>query len=205
MQAKRDFSEWLRQFGPKRANAYLFAPIIFKTNFWLEISGSSIPKLANDLGKELTLDTQSDSCLWYLENRLTYSHMSDVLWPTMIPDDPHVSAYQKILERAVESGSLRGESRFSPRSPDYSGVSQIFDDGKNRALLEDQFLRRSCQIALDNQIPVAHGRPRPLGFGFGFGFGSLVVTYRNCANNNPLALWWGNENEEFPPLFPRDE
>ncbi|WP_449265039.1 phosphoribosyltransferase-like protein, partial [Escherichia coli] len=32
------------------------------------------------------------------------------------------------------------------------------------------------------------------------GFGSLIVTFRNCPNNAPLALWVG---EPWYPLFPR--
>ncbi len=32
------------------------------------------------------------------------------------------------------------------------------------------------------------------------GFGSLVVTFRNCPNNAPLALWVG---DPWYPLFPR--
>jgi hypothetical protein len=52
---------------------------------------------------------------------------------------------------------------------------------------------------------------RPLGFGpFGVGFGSLFVTYRNCPNNAPLALWWGDPDADpshpfskWRPLVPR--
>jgi hypothetical protein len=32
------------------------------------------------------------------------------------------------------------------------------------------------------------------------GFGSLIVTFRNCPNNAPLALWAG---DPWHPLFPR--
>ena len=32
------------------------------------------------------------------------------------------------------------------------------------------------------------------------GFGSLIVTYRNCPNNAPLALW---VDAPWYPLFPR--
>jgi hypothetical protein len=32
------------------------------------------------------------------------------------------------------------------------------------------------------------------------GFGSLIVTYRNCPNNAPLALW---VDHPWYPLFPR--
>ena len=32
------------------------------------------------------------------------------------------------------------------------------------------------------------------------GFGSVFITYRNIANNCPLALWWGDTS--FPPSHP---
>lgn len=32
------------------------------------------------------------------------------------------------------------------------------------------------------------------------GFGSMLVTFRNCPNNSPLALWAG---DPWYPLFPR--
>jgi len=53
---------------------------------------------------------------------------------------------------------------------------------------------------------------RPLGFEKleSLGFGSLFITYRNIANNCPLALWYGNPDYSPPhplglwyPLFPR--
>jgi len=36
----------------------------------------------------------------------------------------------------------------------------------------------------------------PLGYSklVGLGFGSMIVTFRNCPNNCPLALWWGDPN-----------
>ena len=45
---------------------------------------------------------------------------------------------------------------------------------------------------------------RPLGFSsFGVGFGSTIVTYRNCPNNAPLALWWGDPNAHHNHPFSR--
>ncbi|WP_423841980.1 phosphoribosyltransferase-like protein [Aeromonas veronii] len=44
---------------------------------------------------------------------------------------------------------------------------------------------------------------KPLGFSVfdGYGFGSVVFTYNNCPNNNPLAFWWGNpEANLYSPL-----
>ena len=64
-------------------------------------------------------------------------------------------------------------------------------------------------------LNIDHGGPsemlKPLGYSlFDPGFGSMFVTYRNCPNNCPLALWYGNpeypSNHPFSrwyPLFPR--
>ena len=44
---------------------------------------------------------------------------------------------------------------------------------------------------------------RPLGYHNlrTLGFGSMFITYRNCPNNCPLALWV--EQDAYPSLFPR--
>lgn len=56
------------------------------------------------------------------------------------------------------------------------------------------------------------GEISPIDYDFfdSLGFGAMFITYRNIANNCPLALWWGapNSPEDHPfskwyPLFPR--
>ena len=37
---------------------------------------------------------------------------------------------------------------------------------------------------------------------YGLGVGTMVVTYRNCPNTAPLALWW-EVNRWWTPLLPR--
>lgn len=60
-----------------------------------------------------------------------------------------------------------------------------------RQLLESEFLIAGVKIRSLIQSPKDF--IRPLGCGnFGVGFGSMLVTYRNCPNNCPLALWWGD-------------
>ena len=67
-------------------------------------------------------------------------------------------------------------------------------------MLAGASIRESCASLSDKM--------KPLGFGdYGIGFGSMIVTYRNCPNNAPLALWWGvdgaKQSRRWVPLFPR--
>lgn len=114
-----------------------------------------------------------------IENRKYQKDSSDVLWPAVIPNDAAVQAY------------IAAEQRFplDPRKP--GGALGIFSSEAGRQVLESEFLIAGVKIRSLTQSP--KDVVRPLGFGsFGVGFGSLIATYRNCPNNCPLALWWGD-------------
>ena len=69
-------------------------------------------------------------------------------------------------------------------------------------MLERELLLAGMHIRSLSQNPSP--ALRPLGFGpFGLGFGSTIVTYRNCPNNTPLALWWGDPQAEPAHPFAR--
>ena len=78
-----------------------------------------------------------------------------------------------------------------------------------RMLLDREMLLDGMLIRSFSQSPSR--ALSPLGFSaYGLGFGSMIVTYRNCPNNTPLALWWGDpeapSNHPFSrwyPLLPR--
>ena len=57
-------------------------------------------------------------------------------------------------------------------------------------------------LEVRRQCPLLPETIRPLGATLlkTFGFGSTIVTFRNCANNCPPALWAG---DPWIPLFPR--
>lgn len=66
-----------------------------------------------------------------------------------------------------------------------------FSSEDGRQLLERELLLAGMQIRSISQNPSP--AIRPLGLSpFGVGFGSMIATYRNCPNNAPLALWWGD-------------
>ena len=71
------------------------------------------------------------------------------------------------------------------------GALGVFSSEAGRQLLESEFLIAGVKIRTLTQSPKDFIRPLGLG-NFGVGFGSLLVTYRNCPNNCPLALWWGD-------------
>lgn len=124
-----------------------------------------------------------------LEDKRSEINDSDVLRPRKLPDDERTIAYAKTL-------------KFPPvfRTADGVGKLKIFSSEKARDLLEQQFLMKGTYIREKSpRLPETH---RPLGHMnlSTLGFGSTIVTFRNCPNNAPLALWAGNP---WYPLFAR--
>ena len=122
------------------------------------------------------------------ESRRTYRNSSHVLWPTK---------------------ETYSQDNFAPRLPGASD-NRVFSSESGRQLLEKELLNAGCRIRgfASEPSPVL----KPLGFSnFQPGFGSLFVTYRNCPNNAPLALWYGDPGKyptnhplgKWYPLLPR--
>jgi hypothetical protein len=86
------------------------------------------------------------------------------------------------------------------RQPGSLGTNALFATDAGRVLLEQEFLKAGARIR--QLCPNLGATQRPLGHITldTLGFGSLIVTFRNCPNNAPLALWVG---EPWYPLFPR--
>jgi hypothetical protein len=159
-----------------------------------------LEKFINDLRMRLNKKIKFQLyALLTMENRKYYIDKSEVLWPVAVPSD-------SLLEEYVAS-----EQRFPfiPRHVITSSCCKYFSSEAGRQLLEREFLLAGMKIRSFSQNPARN--LRPLGFSsFGLGFGSLVVTYRNCPNNCPLALWWGDVTapshhpfSKWYPLFPR--
>ncbi len=125
-----------------------------------------------------------------LEDRFDSSATSDVLWPASLDGEV---ASQRFSDSAI-SGKLRRTDSGVSRS--FAGV---FQDPKDRAVLELELMEAGLGILSQFDkawAPLGYGR-RP------FGFGSLSVSYRNCPNNAPLALWWSISSHGWTPLFAR--
>ncbi len=127
-----------------------------------------------------------------IENRPWQRDTSEVLWPSRLPGDDLARAYVKMLTDAGHPPELRASGNM--------GKSRFFSSEEARDLLEQEFLeaglriRSECSNLIDFQRPLGNSVLQTLGFG------ALLITYRNCPNNCPLALW---ASDPWYPLFPR--
>jgi hypothetical protein len=184
-----DLTAWLTSEAPSDADVHVIVAAAHTLGEYL--CKKRLKEAAEVAGKDIRFHFWATR--WF-ESRKARRDESDLLWPTEIPNDPMVKAYV----------ALPTKFPFEPRSP--GGPSGIFSSEDGRQVLEREFLIAGARIRAAYSNPSAN--LRPLGFSpFGVGFGSLVVTYRNCPNNAPLALWWGLGDEGDPeswyPLFGR--
>ena len=153
--------------------------------------GERLRKAATEADKRLHVQFRAAKTL---NGRRDRRDTSDILWPTLVP--PEAAAYR-----------ARWCADFQLRTP--GRHHGFFATERGRHLLEQEFLKAGIRIRgfSQDQKDVL----RPLGFSnFGFGFGSMLVTWRNCPNNAPLALWWGDPDaprwhpfRNWFPLVPR--
>lgn len=168
-----DLEAWIAEGAPATANLHVI--VMARHALGQYYTSKRLNKAIQNSGKKIQIH------YWYareLENRRYRKDNSDVLWPTAIPNVATVQAY------------VASEEKFplDPRRP--GGASGLFSSEAGRQILENEFLIAGVKIRSMTQLP--KNFMRPLGFGnFGVGFGALIATYRNCPNNCPLALWWG--------------
>jgi hypothetical protein len=186
---RTDICSWIENDAPHRINLHIITPILYAGSWWID---KKIEETATVSGKTITITKwRLDS--FAMENRRANRNSSDVLWPTELPDDAYVQAYALALQQNGHPVELRTR-------PDISG-SRLFRDAAQRILLEQAFLARGCQIRQEcTNLPAS---ARPLGYHNldCLGFGNMFVTFRNCPNNCPLALWV--QQQDFPALLPR--
>lgn len=181
---EQDIGVWIRDEAPVNAKVYV-AAIYAHAYGQYEVS-RNLNRLAQASGKNISIEWHQNM---YIEDRRYYMYSSDVLRPTHAPNDPAVQAYIENM-------------RYDPvyRQPGSVGGMGFFQSCQGRGVLEQEFLKAGVRI---KQIcPHLNLRQRPLGNSAldTLGFGSMIVTYRNCPNNAPLALWVG---APWYPLFPR--
>lgn len=181
---RRDLEAWIRSEAPN--NAALHVVSIALHSGGQHYAAGHIRNAAAAAGKAVGVT-------WWraieLEDRRAHSHTADVLRPTHIPNDPAVQAYVQAMNY-----------RPTLRRPGSLGSNTLFATDAGRVLLEQEFLKAGARIR--ELCPNLGATQRPLGHITldTLGFGSLIVTFRNCPNNAPLALWVG---EPWYPLFPR--
>jgi len=191
---RNDLVPWIQEKAPDKATVHVIAIALYTGSEWA--FRVPIAEAINASGKDISIRR------WRaieLENQKTKRDESEVLWPTAIPDYADVKAY-------VES---QDKYAFVARKPGGKIAHPIFSSEEGRQVLETHFLAAGVRIRgfCKDPKPIL----KPLGFSrFGLGFGSTIVTYRNCPNNAPLALWWGDPEagpghpfSKWYPLLPR--
>jgi len=187
-----DLRNWIQNEAPVKAKVQILVIGTHELGEWQCKKG--LNETATKAGKKITFE------IWraiHFENRKKYKDQSEVLWPAAIPGDAALAEY------------MAEETKFPFESRGAGGVltNKIFTGEPGRQLIEREMLLAGVNIREGCQNPKKV--MRPLGFGhFGLGFGATVVTYRNCPNNCPLALWWGDPNAtsgafHWYPLLPR--
>ena len=181
---KNDLSSWIKSSAPAVARVNVIFIGLHRGGQWY--ASDRLEQVARSAGKKLTLG-------WWrrlaIEDRKAYRANSDVLRPTTLPSDPAVQAYAEELSRPLVLRAGTGV-----------GGNEFFSSHAGRILLEQEFLKAGVHIR--KICPNLNQHQRPLGNMVleTLGFGALVVTFRNCPNNCPLAFWAGSP---WYPLFPR--
>ena len=186
-----DLEPWILRSAPQSATLHVIVIASHTSGFYL--AHKKLQDAITKSGKNITIK-------WWnalkIENRKFCRDSSSVLWPTEVPDTPFVKDY---IDR-------QKKHPFEPRNPTELKI-QPFSSEEGRQVLEREFLIAGAKIIAACENPSQF--MRPLGFSpFGVGFGSMIVTYRNCPNNCPLAMWWSVPNKRLHalhwyPLLPR--
>ncbi|WP_029452577.1 phosphoribosyltransferase-like protein [Clostridium algidicarnis] len=130
----------------------------------------------------------------------------EVLWPLKCEDCFVEDYHNKVIE--ICKTNRWNDKLF--RNPSTTINEVLFTSDKARNIVEKAFLKVGAKLVMSAESPAQS--MRPLGFQKleSLGFGSFFITYRNIANNCPLALWYGNPTYEgnhpfrmWYPLFPR--
>jgi|SRR5450830_1274 len=170
-----DLEGWIVNYAPQSAKIHVVVAALHSGGSYLV--DKRLKSVVEQSGKKIAIK------YWRaleIENRKWYKNSSGVLWPTAVPNVPEVQAYM----------ALPANFPFEPRQSSTATI-EPFSSEAGRQVLENEFLIAGAKIRAMSESPKQS--MRPLGFSpFGVGFGSMISTYRNCPNNCPLALWWGD-------------
>ncbi len=134
----------------------------------------------------------------------------EVIWPSEFESETLDNHISKIEEQHADDRYETKDDMFRNER-----VKDMFLADDSRKVLEREFLLHG--IELINNAHTSNRSIKPLGYDYKktLGFGSTLVTFRNCANNCPLVMWYGEVKKPFwgfdddnplykwYPLFPR--
>ena len=185
----QDLSAWIERTAPAECEVRIVVVVLHTRGryFVTRRFGRLIAKIKKRI-------TFSWWCIHEIENRSSFKNESDVLWPTEVPSGPLAEAYVRYITE--EEPKYKIELRTGASV----GKQKFFSSNEARTLLEQQFLIAGLEIRERCQNLPESARPLGTTLLKTFGFGSTIVTFRNCPNNCPLALWVGHP---WYPLFPR--
>jgi hypothetical protein len=179
-----DLRSWITDVAPKEARLYIVVIGLHLGGEWYV--GQRLEGIISESGKKISVAWH---CSLKIEDRLRYINVSDVLRPVSAPQDSLMTNY-------ISSMAYKPTFRVT----EGAGKLEFFSSELGRHTLEQSFLTAGVYI-LDICKNLGE-KNRPLGYSSleTLGFGSMIVTYRNCPNNAPLALW---VNHPWYPLLPR--
>ncbi|EIL8445842.1 hypothetical protein ACRS99_000297 [Clostridium perfringens] len=147
--------------------------------------------------------------VWFLEkqnyHKNEYGNSLDTLWPKYVNYedlDDYIKFRKENSEWANKIDFFRNYNMKK---------ENLFSCAKNREIVESAFLKAGATILKGINNPCESMRPMGFSKLESIGFGAMFVTYRNIANNCPLALWYGDIFNQgtggvlgrWYPLFPR--
>ncbi len=191
---KQDLADWVGTKAP--ASGVLNVIVIARHHGSYQLE-RNIRTLFQNSGKKFEVKIWNEENLW-IENRKTYRNNANVLWPVSYSGEPEIADF---------AGSLQDKYPFAPRVLN-SIVAWPFSTESGRQIVEKEFLLAGIKIL--KRCDNVKANMKPLGFSFfGLGFGALITSYRNCPNNCPLAMWWGDDHQKqgalnWYPLLPRE-
>ncbi len=182
---KQDLEPWVTDHMADNATIHVITIALHTRGYCY--ASKNIRRVAKDAGKRVKLR-------WWrkikFEDRISHTDSPDVLRPTSTYDDHLIVKYIDTLKQYIPQ----------PRTAGKPSRNKIFSSEYGRQILEKEFLMKGAWI----REKCLNLKPfhRPLGNSVleTLGFGSLVVTFRNCPNSAPLALW---ANDPWYPLFHR--
>lgn len=196
----RDIDEWIRTAATGKILYSIFFAV--HTNGW-QYSQRQIRQKAQE--RQFLIETTHFRLHKFHNSRWQPSQF-DCFWPCQVSGDELVDRYIQKVNQLRQNLSRTPPPLFRPHN--MPTQDSIFSSPAARQIIESAFLKAGSYIVSLPENP--NQNMRPLGYDYlqSLGFGSIFVTYRNIANNCPLALWWGDSNQTYPlnawyPLFPR--